>query len=35
MACLDGKEPEKFSPGEKYLLIYNLGDGEGIFSNGL
>ena len=32
MACLDGKEPEKFSPGGRYLLIYNLGDGEGIFS---
>lgn len=32
MACLDGKEPEKFSPGGKYLLIYNLGDGEGILS---
>jgi NADH dehydrogenase FAD-containing subunit len=32
MACLDGKEPEKFSPGGKYLLIYNLGDGKGILS---
>ncbi|MCP4340705.1 MAG: FAD-dependent oxidoreductase [Desulfobulbaceae bacterium] len=32
MACLDGREPEKFSPGGKYLLIYNLGDGEGVFS---
>lgn len=32
MACLDGREPEKFIPGGKYLLIYNLGDGEGILS---
>ncbi len=32
MACLAGKEPEKFSPGGKYLLIYNLGDGEGLLS---
>lgn len=32
MACLDGKEPERFSPGGKYLLIYNLGDGEGVLS---
>lgn len=32
MACLEGKEPEEFSPGGKYLLIYNLGDGEGVFS---
>ncbi len=32
MACLDGKDPEKFSPGGAYLLIYNLGDGEGILS---
>jgi NADH dehydrogenase FAD-containing subunit len=32
MACLDGQEPEKFSPGGSYLLIYNLGDGEGILS---
>lgn len=32
MACLDGKEPERFSPGGKYLLIYNLGNGEGILA---
>jgi NADH dehydrogenase FAD-containing subunit len=32
MACLGGKEPEKFSPGGKYLLIFNLGDGQGILS---
>jgi len=32
MACLDGKEPEKFSPGGSYLLIYNLGDGEGVLA---
>jgi NADH dehydrogenase FAD-containing subunit len=35
MASLDGKEPEKFSPGGKYLLIYNLGDGEGVFSKSI
>ena len=32
MACLEGREPEKFTPGGKYLLIYNLGDGDGILS---
>jgi NADH dehydrogenase FAD-containing subunit len=32
LACLDGRKPEKFSPGGKYLLIYNLGDGEGVLS---
>ena len=32
MACLDGGEPQKFIPGGKYLLIYNLGDGDGILS---
>lgn len=32
MACLDGKVLQKFSPGGKYLLIYNLGDGEGVLS---
>jgi NADH dehydrogenase FAD-containing subunit len=32
MACLDEKEPEKFSPGGTYLLIYNLGDGEGVLA---
>jgi NADH dehydrogenase FAD-containing subunit len=34
LACLAGKEPEKFSPGGKYLLIYNLGDEEGVLSKG-
>jgi NADH dehydrogenase FAD-containing subunit len=32
MACLEGEELEKFSPGGSYLLIYNLGDGDGILS---
>jgi NADH dehydrogenase FAD-containing subunit len=32
MACLDGKELEEFTPGGKYLLIYNLGEGEGVLS---
>ena len=32
MASLDGGELKKFSPGGKYLLIYNLGDGEGVLS---
>lgn len=32
LACLDGKTLEKFSPGGKYLLIYNLGDGEGVLA---
>jgi NADH dehydrogenase FAD-containing subunit len=32
MACLEGKPLEKFTPGGKYLLIYNLGDGDGVFS---
>ncbi|MFT6141520.1 MAG: NADH dehydrogenase FAD-containing subunit [Psychromonas sp.] len=32
MAALEGKPLEKFSPGGDYLLIYNLGDGEGVFS---
>jgi NADH dehydrogenase FAD-containing subunit len=32
MAFLDGKPMEKFVPGGKYLLIYNLGDGEGVLS---
>lgn len=32
MAFLDGKPLEKFTPGGKYLLIYNLGDGEGVLS---
>lgn len=33
MAALEGRQLEKFSPGGRYLLIYNLGDGEGIFSS--
>ncbi len=32
MACLEEKPLEQFSPGGTYLLIYNLGDGDGIFS---
>jgi NADH dehydrogenase FAD-containing subunit len=32
MASLCGKALKKFSPGGKYLLIYNLGDGEGVLS---
>ena len=32
MAGLDGGPLEKFIPGGTYLLIYNLGDGEGILS---
>jgi len=32
LGCLEEKEPEKFVPGGSYLLIYNLGDGEGVFS---
>ncbi|MDR3631346.1 MAG: FAD-dependent oxidoreductase [Desulfocapsaceae bacterium] len=32
LAALEGRPLEKFSPGGKYLLIYNLGDGEGILS---
>jgi len=32
MASLKGKVLEKFDPGGKYLLIYNLGDGDGVFS---
>jgi NADH dehydrogenase FAD-containing subunit len=32
MAGLEGGMLEKFQPGGKYLLIYNLGDGEGILS---
>lgn len=31
MARLEGKELAAFSPGGDYLLIYNLGDGTGIF----
>ncbi|WP_435236760.1 NAD(P)/FAD-dependent oxidoreductase [Psychromonas sp. PT13] len=32
MASLEDKPLEKFSPAGDYLLIYNLGDGEGVFS---
>jgi NADH dehydrogenase FAD-containing subunit len=32
MAGLENGTLEKFQPGGKYLLIYNLGDGEGILS---
>ena len=32
MACLEGRPLEKFSPGGSYLLIFNLGDGEGVLS---
>lgn len=31
LATLDGAPLEKFDPGGDYLLIYNLGDGTGIF----
>ncbi len=30
LACLEGRPLVKFSPGGSYLLIYNLGDGEGV-----
>ncbi len=32
LACLEGKPLESFTPGGKYLLIYNLGNGDGVFS---
>jgi NADH dehydrogenase FAD-containing subunit len=31
MACLEGGEMKAFDPGGAYLLIFNLGDGTGIF----
>lgn len=31
-ACLKGNPLEEFKPGGDYLLIYNLGDGEGVLS---
>lgn len=34
LAALENGPLEKFQPGGKYLLIYNLGSGEGIFSKG-
>ncbi|MBU1568489.1 MAG: FAD-dependent oxidoreductase [Proteobacteria bacterium] len=30
LACLEGRALVKFSPGGSYLLIYNLGDGQGV-----
>lgn len=30
LACLEGRPLVKFAPGGTYLLIYNLGDGEGV-----
>lgn len=35
LAALENGPLEKFQPGGKYLLIYNLGDGEGILSKWL
>jgi NADH dehydrogenase FAD-containing subunit len=32
LACLEDRPPEKFSPGGSYLLVYNLGDGEGVLA---
>lgn len=32
MASLEGEEMQEFHPGGSYLLIYNVGDGEGVFS---
>lgn len=32
LACLEGEPLQTFTPGGKYLLIYNLGDGDGVFS---
>ncbi|WP_133011790.1 NAD(P)/FAD-dependent oxidoreductase [Marinomonas flavescens] len=32
MSALEGKSLEPFSPASDYLLIYNLGDGEGVLS---
>ena len=32
MARLEGRPLARFSPGGRYLLIYNLGDGDGIFA---
>ena len=34
MATLDGTDLQAFDPGGKYLLIFNLGDGTGIFHKG-
>jgi NADH dehydrogenase FAD-containing subunit len=35
LAALEGGPLERFQPGGRYLLIYNLGEGEGIFSKGM
>lgn len=32
LACLEGRPLEKFTPGGSYLLIYNLGDGQGVLA---
>ena len=34
LAALEGRELEAFQPQEIYLLIYNLGNGTGIFCRG-
>ncbi len=34
MAALEGSEPQPFDPGGGYLLVYNLGDGSGVFWKG-
>ena len=34
MASLQGKELQRFDPGGAYLLIFNMGDGTGIFQKG-
>lgn len=34
LAALEGKKLTPFDPGGKYLLVYNLGDGTGIFHKG-
>jgi len=34
MAALEGKTLDTFDPGGKYLLIFNLGDGKGVFCRG-
>jgi hypothetical protein len=31
MAALEGRDLEKFVPQEVYMLIFNMGDGTGIF----
>lgn len=34
MASLEGTNPITFKPQKRYLLIFNLGDGTGIFVRG-